>query len=295
MRQRAAASGHADSLKAIGLKPGELARLQAARQQAEERRDTLREDLHDAKMKAQEHSHDVKDYRRRLKALRQALDEVQRRHADLRQYQVVADLLEQYRQHESERAWPQLQQGASALLAAATDGRYADIRLSTDYKLTIVDRGEEHALGRYSGGEQDLANLCLRLAIAEWVAKERGTDISLVILDEVFGSQDEERRRLLLNQLRSLSTRFRQMLIITHLPDIADLCDARIEVSVDDAGKKHRARRCLAQLSGRRRAARPKVWTMDSPPTTSTLISMRTKPSAPKQPFFAPPFAVTVV
>ena len=54
MRQRAAASGHADGLKAIGLKPGELARLQAARQQAEERRDTLREDLHDAKMKAQD-------------------------------------------------------------------------------------------------------------------------------------------------------------------------------------------------------------------------------------------------
>jgi exonuclease SbcC len=236
-RQRSSATERRSGLKALGLKVGELARLQSARDKAEERHDALRDDLHEAKMKAQAHSHEVTDYRRRLKAVRDALDEVQRRRIDLREYQVVADLLEHYRQHESERAWPQLQQGASALLAAATDGRYADIRLSADYKLTIVDRGEEHGLARYSGGEQDLANLCLRLAIAEWVARERGTDISLVILDEVFGSQDEERRRLLLNQLRSLSTRFRQMLIITHLPDIADLCDARIEVSVDDTGK----------------------------------------------------------
>jgi DNA repair protein SbcC/Rad50 len=75
----------------------------------------------------------------------------------------------------------------------------------------------------------------LRLAIAEWVARERGADIGLLVLDEVFGSQDEERRRLLMEQLRNLSARFRQVLIITHVPEIAELCDARIEVSMDDA------------------------------------------------------------
>jgi DNA repair protein SbcC/Rad50 len=235
-RQRQAVAQLTDQFMTIGLKKGELDRRQAVCQQCEQRRDGLRDELEQARLAAQGRSQEVKDLRRRLRALRRALGEVQRRRVELRQYQVVADVLEQYRQHESQRAWPQLQQGASALLAAATGGRYADIRLSADYKLTIVDRGQEHGLARYSGGEQDLANLCLRLAIAEWVAKERGTDISLVILDEVFGSQDDERRRLLLDQLRSLSTRFRQMLIVTHVADIADLCDARIEVSIDEVG-----------------------------------------------------------
>jgi exonuclease SbcC len=231
------ANQHRDELKKLGLMSGQLAKLQTGCRESEERRDQLREDHQEARLKAQAHSHEVKELRRRLTALQKALAEVKRRRVELRRYQVAADVLEQYRQYESQRAWPQLHQGASALLAAATGGRYADIRLSADYKLTIVDRGEEHGLARYSGGEQDLANLCLRLAIAEWVAKQRGTDIGLVILDEVFGSQDEERRRLLLDQLRSLSTRFRQMLIVTHLPDIADLCDARIEVSIDEAGR----------------------------------------------------------
>jgi exonuclease SbcC len=121
-------------------------------------------------------------------------------------------------------------------LAATTDGRYADIRLSDDYRLLIGDRGETHTLARYSGGEQDLANLCLRLAIADWVARERGVEIGFVILDEVFGSQDEERRQRILGELRALSTRFRQVLVITHLPELADLCDEQLDVRLDQPG-----------------------------------------------------------
>ena len=125
------------------------------------------------------------------------------------------------------------EQFASTLLSAATDGRYADIKLSEDYRLGIVDRGEEHELARFSGGEQDLANLCLRLAIADWVSKERDVDLGFVVLDEVFGSQDEERRQRLLGELRALGNRFRQMLVITHLPEIAELCDEQLLVSID--------------------------------------------------------------
>ena len=96
---------------------------------------------------------------------------------------------------------------------------------------------EEHELTRFSGGEQDLANLCLRLAIADWVSKERNVDLGFVILDEVFGSQDEERRQRLLSELRALSNRFRQMLVITHLPEIAELCDAQLVVSLPEPGR----------------------------------------------------------
>ena len=68
-----------------------------------------------------------------------------------------------------------------------------------DFRLVIVDRGEEHAFDRFSGGEQDLANLCVRLAIADWIARERDVELGFVVLDEVFGSQDEDRRRGLID------------------------------------------------------------------------------------------------
>jgi exonuclease SbcC len=101
----------------------------------------------------------------------------------------------------------------------------------------IVDRGEDHELTRFSGGEQDLANLCLRLAIADWVSKERNVDLGFVVLDEVFGSQDDERRQRLLTELRALSNRFRQMLVITHVTEIAELCDSQLEVSLLEPGR----------------------------------------------------------
>ena len=62
-------------------------------------------------------------------------------------------------------------------------------------------------------------------------------ELGFVILDEVFGSQDDERRQRLLAELRILSNRFRQMLVITHLSDIAELCDAQVEVSLLEPGR----------------------------------------------------------
>ena len=53
---------------------------------------------------------------------------------------------------------------ALELLDAATDGRYADIKLTDDYRLSIVDRGEEHDLSRFSGGEQ-LHSLALEVRV----------------------------------------------------------------------------------------------------------------------------------
>jgi len=46
-----------------------------------------------------------------------------------------------------------------------------------------------------------------------------------------------------LYELRALSNRFRQMLVITHLPEIAELCDQQLEVTIDAPG---RSTACLA-------------------------------------------------
>lgn len=224
-------------LRELAFSAGQLASLREAAQDADEAREAAQQALMQAKLEAQSRSKDVQVLRDRLAEAKGMHEAIAAKTNELRQHEVAAELLSKYRNQQAQRAWPRLEQVASTLLSAATDGRYADVKLSDDYRLMIVDRGEDHELSRFSGGEQDLANLCLRLAIADWVSKERNVDLGFVVLDEVFGSQDDERRQRLLAELRSLSIRFRQMLVITHLTEIAELCDSQLEVSLLEPGR----------------------------------------------------------
>jgi DNA repair protein SbcC/Rad50 len=193
--------------------------------------------LADARAAAQSKNEGVRLLRERLEEARRIREAIDQHALELERHRIAADLLVEFRSYQSQRAWPHLEQGASAILSAATDGRYADVGLSDDFRIMVLDRGERHDLSRFSGGEQDVTNLCLRLAIAEWVARERGAENNFVVLDEVFGSQDSERRQLLLSQLRALGNRFQQMLVITHLDDVADLCEHQIDVRLEEEGR----------------------------------------------------------
>jgi DNA repair exonuclease SbcCD ATPase subunit len=146
----------------------------------------------------------------------------------------VHELLEEYRSDASRRALPTLEQETAALLAAITRGRYTDVRLSDAYALEVHDGGEPHNLRRFSGGEQDAANLWLRLALSRALARQRGTDPGFVILDEVLGSQDPDRRAALMGELRELTREFRQVFVLSHFADIADSCDIHLKVSRPD-------------------------------------------------------------
>ena len=182
-------------------------------------------------------SAEVAALREQLTAAERLAGEIAAAEVALREHAVAHAVLVEYRDAQTKRAWPALEQTAGALLAQATDGRYADVRFSgEDFRLVIVDRGEEHPFDRFSGGEQDLANLCVRLAIADWIARERDVELGFVVLDEVFGSQDDDRRRGLITQLRRLSERFHQMLVITHVPEIADQCDTVIALEQPEPG-----------------------------------------------------------
>ena len=56
--------------------------------------------------------------------------------------------------------------------------------------LLVYDNGNAYGIERFSGGEEDLANLCLRLAISEVITERAGGVFNFIILDEIFGSQD---------------------------------------------------------------------------------------------------------
>jgi exonuclease SbcC len=128
---------------------------------------------------------------------------------------------------------PELSRIASQFLADLTDGRYSELDLDEQYNLVIVEDGVPKPV--ISGGEEDLANLVLRLAISEMIADRAGQPFSLLILDEVFGSLDDVRRQNVVALLRRLRDRFEQVILITHIESIRDGCDQVLTVRYDGA------------------------------------------------------------
>ncbi|HEY5490432.1 MAG TPA: SMC family ATPase [Gemmatimonadaceae bacterium] len=145
-------------------------------------------------------------------------DELYRAYSDLR-----TDLNFQMR--------PEISELASGFLASLTDARYTEFDLDEKYRITILEDGVPIPV--ISGGEEDLANLVLRLAISQMIAERSGQPFSLLILDEIFGSLDETRRQNVIALLRALRDRFDQVIVITHIDDVRDGLD-QVFVVVND-------------------------------------------------------------
>src|ERR1051325_10192568 len=100
------------------------------------------------------------------------------------------------------------------------------------YNLLVLDEGEEKPV--ISGGEEDVANLVLRLAISQMIADRAGQPLSILILDEGFGSLDVERRENVVHLLQALHDRFDQVILITHIDTIREGLDNIIRVEFDE-------------------------------------------------------------
>jgi len=143
---------------------------------------------------------------------------------DLQYLQRLESLMDDFRLELTGRIRPLLESRASYLFDEVTDGRYPVMELDENYEVFILDGDQTYRLKRFSGGEEDLANLCLRIAMSQVIAERSGgTEVNFIALDEIFGSQDDKRRQNILNSLGKLSTQFRQIFLITHLEDIKEM------------------------------------------------------------------------
>ncbi|HXF96626.1 MAG TPA: SbcC/MukB-like Walker B domain-containing protein, partial [Gemmatimonadales bacterium] len=176
-------------------------------------------------------------------ALQQA--EARERERAAREREIAELRLRQRLHHELDRAFsdlraelnaamrPDIAELASAFLADLTEGRYDEVDLDEDYNVTVLDDGVPKPV--VSGGEEDLANLVLRLAISQLIAERAGQPLSLLVLDEIFGALDEERRHNVLRLLRRLGDRFPQVILITHIEQVREGLDRVIRVEYDPA------------------------------------------------------------
>ena len=157
----------------------------------------------------------------------------------------TAELLNAFRNSVVASVGPRLAVQAAELFAELTDNEYDRLEVDAEtYGLRICDSGVSYDLGRFSGSEVDLANLALRVAISEHVRFQAGGTVGLLVLDEVFGPLDEERRARMLLALERLRGRFRQILVVTHSMEIKEQLPNAIEVV------KKRGRRATARVLG---------------------------------------------
>jgi DNA repair protein SbcC/Rad50 len=140
---------------------------------------------------------------------------------------------------------------ASARLRIMSNGRFllqratkiTDRRSLSGLDLEVHDTytGTERPVSTLSGGESFLASLSLALGLADTVqAYAGGIHLDTMFIDEGFGSLDPEALDLALRALFDLQRDGRLVGIISHVPDLKERLDVRLEVRGDRRGSTAR-------------------------------------------------------
>jgi len=133
-----------------------------------------------------------------------------------------------------EKVSPGISREASDLFNRITKGKYEGIRVDENFDFAITDGGVFYPIERFSGGEVDLANFCLRIAITKAIMDLSGSSaerrMEFLAFDEIFGSQDEERRMEMMLALNYLQEQFRQIYIVSHIDSLKDFFPHLLEV-----------------------------------------------------------------
>lgn len=104
--------------------------------------------------------------------------------------------------------------------------------------ILIADAQGTRPYETYSGGEAFRVNFAIRLALARLLAQRSGTALQLLIIDEGFGTQDQEGCDRLIAAINAIASEFACILTITHMPYFREAFQARIEVTKTQNGSQ---------------------------------------------------------
>lgn len=173
-----------------------------------------------------------------IKTVQNALDnneiqlkKVQTKKDDLRDYEKIKTSLSEFKTKLNAKVAPRISRIASEMYSQITKGKYQHIEVSNDFDFFIYDDGKKYPIERFSGGEIDLANLVLRIAISKTLTELSGaSSIGFLAFDEVFGSQDESRRREILEAFHTIKEQYRQIFLISHEMEIKEMFERVVEL-----------------------------------------------------------------
>jgi len=151
------------------------------------------------------------------------------------EHEVLSRELRNLRERLNHSIRPDLAFRASENLNLLTNGRYTTVELRDDFTPLVVEDGTAKPV--ISGGEEDIVALALRLALSELIQERNGRPMTLLILDEVFGSHSVAVRQSVLERLASLKGRFNQILVISHVEEINQVADQALYLTRDPESK----------------------------------------------------------
>jgi len=140
-----------------------------------------------------------------------------------------------------ENALPEIEEEANNLLAKLTNnGTQITIeslrdlksgRLKETLEIKISDEMGVRDYEMYSGGEAFRIDFSIRIALSKLLARRAGTKLRTLVIDEGFGTQDEEGLDNIVQAIQSISDDFDKILVITHLDTLKNAFPVRIEVT----------------------------------------------------------------
>lgn len=131
-----------------------------------------------------------------------------------------------------EGALPEIENEANHLLGKLTDNQaHLSLESLRDLKsgntketldIKISDAMGIRPYELFSGGEAFRIDFALRIALSKLLARRAGTSLQTLIIDEGFGSQDEEGLSHIMEALYKIQEDFAKIIIVSHLPTMKD-------------------------------------------------------------------------
>ncbi|MGG6241350.1 AAA family ATPase [Nodosilinea sp. AN01ver1] len=104
--------------------------------------------------------------------------------------------------------------------------------------ILIADAHGTRPYETYSGGEAFRVNFALRLALARLLAQRSGLALQLLIIDEGFGTQDQQGCDRLIAAINAIAADFACILTVTHIPHFRAAFQTRIDVAKTAQGSQ---------------------------------------------------------
>lgn len=142
-----------------------------------------------------------------------------------------------------DNALPEIQEEINKFLGILTDervtvefvtqkekGKGKKTRSIETLDIVINDEYGSRTYETYSGGEKFRVDFSCHVGLAKFLAKRAGSSVKFFIVDEGIGSQDEVAKEQFIKASHQLTTIFDKVMVITHIPDIIDSFNNKIEV-----------------------------------------------------------------
>jgi len=142
---------------------------------------------------------------------------------------------------------PEIEQEANVILDKITQGRMSVSFITQKEKKTgegeietldikIADAFGERDYNLFSGGEAFRIDLAIRIALSKVLSKRAGTSLQFLAIDEGFGALDATGKDEVVEAIMALKGDFEKILVVTHIQELKNLFNTRIEVEKDDNG-----------------------------------------------------------